>query len=98
MASDRFELVNLQLGGQLSRKLHAWRQHGRSYGYIAKALRSEGIVVSRATVDNWCSDLGIPANPVNALKTECPEGHPYDDLNTYTYPDGRRECRACKGT
>lgn len=28
-------------------------------------------------------------------KIHCPLGHPYDLLNTYYFPDGRRKCRAC---
>lgn len=29
-------------------------------------------------------------------KTHCPQGHPYDEANTYIYPsDGRRACRRC---
>lgn len=32
---------------------------------------------------------------VNAVKTHCPKGHPYDDLNTYHRPDGGRDCRVC---
>lgn len=32
----------------------------------------------------------------NAKKTHCPADHPYDEKNTYQYPDGRRECRACR--
>ena len=37
-------------------------------------------------------------NPLakNARKTHCPQGHPYDLLNTYTDPAGRRHCRTCK--
>lgn len=33
----------------------------------------------------------------NAGLTHCPAGHPYDELNTYVYPGGRkhRGCRAC---
>lgn len=31
---------------------------------------------------------------INGTKTHCPQGHPYDDENTYLY-DGRRYCRAC---
>lgn len=27
-------------------------------------------------------------------KTHCPQGHPYDEANTYTY-QGRRSCRIC---
>lgn len=28
-------------------------------------------------------------------RTHCPQGHPYDDSNTYFKPNGSRECRAC---
>jgi hypothetical protein len=31
---------------------------------------------------------------VNAAKTECDHGHPYDEANTYRW-NGRRDCRAC---
>lgn len=30
-----------------------------------------------------------------ASKTACPSDHPYDEPDTYRYPDGRRGCRAC---
>ena len=29
-------------------------------------------------------------------KTHCPNGHPYDEANTYRYPNGQRKCRQCK--
>jgi hypothetical protein len=32
----------------------------------------------------------------NAAKTHCPDGHPYDEANTYVRPDGGRECRICR--
>jgi hypothetical protein len=28
-------------------------------------------------------------------KTHCPQGHPYDEVNTYIRPDGKRGCRKC---
>lgn len=31
----------------------------------------------------------------NADKTHCPQGHPYDEENTYVTPRGLRSCRAC---
>ena len=30
-----------------------------------------------------------------ADKTECPQGHPYDEANTYNTPSGKRACRSC---
>lgn len=38
---------------------------------------------------------------VNAAKTHCPHGHPYDEANTYVkWRNGRpvRECRACRSS
>lgn len=32
---------------------------------------------------------------VNAAKTHCPQGHPYDEANTIVRSCGRRRCRAC---
>ena len=29
------------------------------------------------------------------MKTHCVRGHPFDQENTYTAPNGRRSCRAC---
>ena len=29
-------------------------------------------------------------------KTHCPQGHEYDEANTYTHPNGRRQCRRCR--
>lgn len=33
---------------------------------------------------------------LNARKTECPVGHPYDEINTYIEPKGSRVCRECR--
>jgi hypothetical protein len=30
-----------------------------------------------------------------AKRTHCPQGHPYDEANTYVSPNGRRNCRIC---
>lgn len=32
---------------------------------------------------------------VNAAKTECDHGHPFDLYNTYFRPNGHRDCRRC---
>jgi hypothetical protein len=34
--------------------------------------------------------------PVWTPKTHCPHGHEFTDENTYTRPDGYRECRTCR--
>lgn len=32
---------------------------------------------------------------LHARATQCPQGHPYSEANTYHTPDGRRDCRMC---
>jgi hypothetical protein len=32
---------------------------------------------------------------VNSLKTHCPQGHPYDEENTYIRASGSRVCKEC---
>jgi hypothetical protein len=39
---------------------------------------------------------GKGPSAVNARKTHCPQGHPYDLLNTSFTEDGHRECRTCR--
>lgn len=38
---------------------------------------------------------GLGVSTFNALKTDCPAGHPYSTENTYVSPKGSRICRAC---
>jgi hypothetical protein len=44
-------------------------------------------------------DLHPPAAALQAAKTHCPRGHPYDEINTYWNTNGgrghSRVCRAC---
>lgn len=43
---------------------------------------------------NVLRGAGITAT--NARKTECRNGHPFSTENTYTTPNGRRNCKACR--
>lgn len=38
---------------------------------------------------------GNTTSAAHAAKTACPQGHPYDDENTYIHPNGSRRCREC---
>lgn len=40
-------------------------------------------------------ERGTGPTAVNARKTHCPQGHPYDFGNTYVSPKGKRNCRTC---
>lgn len=39
---------------------------------------------------------GAGPSAVNAKKTHCLNGHPFDEVNTRLRPDGARECRPCQ--
>lgn len=39
--------------------------------------------------------IGISPQAINSRKTACPQGHIYDDTNTY-YWNGDRQCRICR--
>lgn len=39
---------------------------------------------------------GTAPSAIHARKTHCPNGHAYDEANTYRYPDGGRRCRTCQ--
>jgi hypothetical protein len=32
----------------------------------------------------------------NRAKTHCPQGHPYNEINTYVDSNGGRSCRTCR--
>jgi hypothetical protein len=38
---------------------------------------------------------GISVSAINARKTHCDHGHPFDAGNTYIRPAGHRDCRTC---
>lgn len=47
-------------------------------------------------VTHWTNVArGISPHGVNAVKTHCKHGHPFDAGNTYIRTDGARSCRAC---
>lgn len=38
---------------------------------------------------------GVGWSGIHARRTHCPQGHAYDERNTWREKDGRRRCRAC---
>lgn len=70
---------------------------------------THGRIPGKLTVDHICHNrpccnphhLRLLENVENARdngfarRTHCPQGHPYDEMNTYTDPKGHRRCRTC---
>lgn len=75
----------------------------RDFGYNGSAPAGAGNTTRRLTRTLDLTEEGLMPKPIrsalaesNAAKTECPNGHPYDDENTYVRPgDGARLCREC---
>jgi integrase/recombinase XerD len=42
-------------------------------------------------------DVGTIVPVLVRAATHCPQGHEFTDVNTYTGPRGRRQCRTCRG-
>ena len=83
---------------------HRW-SHEQHIGPIPEGLVVDHLCSQRACVnpdhleavtqrENVMRGSGLAA--ANARKTECPQGHAYDEENTYIKPDGKRVCRTCK--
>lgn len=45
-------------------------------------------------INNLRAPNGVSA--LNAVKTHCDSGHPFDADNTYVTPNGKRSCRTCR--
>jgi hypothetical protein len=55
----------------------------------------DGHLEAVTTLVNVMRSRGVA--PANAAKDRCSNGHPFDEENTYWYPDGReRGCRTCR--
>jgi hypothetical protein len=79
---------------------------------VAWSLRHEQQIPLGMTVDHWCRNrkccnpahLRLLTNSANASDngyariTHCPQGHEYDEVNTYVDPGGGRRCRTCART
>lgn len=57
-----YDLIDRVLGGQLGRKLDAWRAEGLSSERIARKLEADhDITVSGTTVHRWLAAIPTPA-------------------------------------
>ncbi len=85
--------------------------HAHNIGYlllrgpIDDGLEFDHLCKIRRCVNPWHGERTThPANvlrgesfsAVNARKTHCAQGHPYDEANTYHRTRGGRDCRQCR--
>ena len=76
---------------------------------LFKGAIPEGLTIDHLCQKTWCVNpahlesvtnkenilRGYGLCAINARKTHCPQGHPYDEMNTYIIPTGGRACRIC---
>lgn len=66
--------------------------HVRARGCISKMCVNPAHLEAVTHVENVMR--GDSPHALNARKTHCPQGHPFDDENTYVF-NGSRACRVC---
>lgn len=89
-----------QGGGQRMIRSHIW-SYNFFVGRVPTGLQLDHLCRNRACCNPWHLD---PVTPLvntrrghgTGRRTHCPQGHPYDEANTYRHPSGRRVCRICK--
>jgi hypothetical protein len=73
-------------------------------GPIPKGLTIDHLCMNRRCVNPLHLEVvtlkanilrGTSPSARNAKKKSCPQGHPFDEENTYTSPAGGRHCRSC---
>jgi hypothetical protein len=70
------------------------------HGPIPEDMTVDHICRNRPCCNPW--HLRLLSNVDNARdngaarRTHCPQGHPYDEANTYVNARGHRQCRACR--
>lgn len=82
-------------------KAHRWG-YGHFVEPVARDAEVDHLCENRACV-NYERHLEPVTSQINTerasrhpgKRTHCPEGHPYDEANTYRRPGGGRGCRAC---
>lgn len=92
-----YELANgpIPKGGTIDHKCH--NEDPTCPGGVCKHRACQNPAHLRLTTQGANVLAGKGCTAINAVKTHCPSGHPYDDTNTYMRPDGGgRDCRKCR--
>lgn len=105
--TDGYLYVNLTSGGPRKRRavhrLVAEAFHGPCpAGMVTRHLDGDRLNNDASNL-RWgtqvenARDTVIHRHHWQTVKTHCPQGHPYDSVNTYFWNEGRaRKCRACR--
>lgn len=95
---------DFSVGEQLHIRAHRWA-YELLVGPIPEGLTLDHLCRTPACVHPWHLDptpigvnvlRGNAPTAINARKTHCVHGHPFDEENTYREGDGYRRCRTCR--
>lgn len=104
--SDGYLQVTLIRDGERkTAKIHRLVAEAFVHGFspTLNALHRDGNTLNNTAANLYWGTLS--QNQLDAVRhgthpfssrTHCPQGHPYDALNTYIRPTGHRDCRTCK--
>ena len=91
---------------QFSKKAHKTQSHRWAYQFCTGEIPPGFHIDHLCRVHECVNPDHLEAVPpkvninrgrrANAEKTHCPQGHPYDEENTYRDRIGNRHCRVCK--
>jgi len=83
------------------RLMHEWMigpiPEGREIDHLCRNRSCVNPTHLEAVTRKVNQHRGVSFSGVNARKTHCPQGHPYDEINTYIHQrTGYRQCRTCR--
>lgn len=81
-------------------KAHVWAFGGKPGGFVLDHLCRTPACVRKTHLELVTPAentlRGVSVSAVNAAKTHCPKGHPYDLLNTRQYASATKRTRVCR--
>lgn len=99
---DGYPAHSVRVDGEVRRATPYRITHEMEYGRIPPDLEADHLCRNRGCcnphhIEAVTHDENMARSiPMNAKKTHCHKGHPFNDENTYVTPDGRRMCRTCQ--
>lgn len=93
-SSKRLEVDHIDPMTKVSHRIWTWTEERRNVELAKCQVLCRRCHTHKSLTENIA--MGRTIIGLNAKKTECKHGHPFDLFNTIIRSDGTRECRACR--